>query len=331
MNLKWKRPDMVHEAAKTGGKNVFLEFLIFVAVFFVTEFIMTIPMLIGELALLVGNPDFMTAYMSGDMNKLFEIEQELLGSEGMMVVNLFATAIMIAVPMLFCKLIQKRKMRTMGFKKSGMWKEYGIGLLVGFAMMAGIVMICVVTGAAKLSFNSDLMSAAGIGMLLLLLVGFLIQGMSEEVLCRGYFLVSLSRKSGNVWLGVIVNAVAFGALHLMNPGLTVLSMVNLILFGLFASVYFVKRGNIWGVAAIHSIWNFAQGNIFGFLVSGQDFGTTVFTSELNENLTILNGGEFGIEGGILTTIIMIAGIIIMLNTKQKDFVEVETVADAEAV
>jgi len=93
------------------------------------------------------------------------------------------------------------------------------------------------------------------------------------------------------------------------------------LFGIFAGVYFIRRGNIWGVAAVHSIWNFAQGNIFGVLVSGNDFGTTIFTSTINENLTILNGGDFGLEGGILTTIVMVAGIVIMMQTKQRDVVE----------
>lgn len=333
MNFKWKRPDMVHEAAKTGGKNVFLEILMFFVVFLVTEIVMAIPLTIGQIVLLAGNEEFTKASLAGDVETVNAILTEIAYSEGMMAVNLFATIIMIAMPMLFCKLIQKRKMRTLGFKKSGMWKEYVIGMLVGFGMMAGIVLICVVTGAAKLSFNGGLMTASGIGMLLVIFIGFLIQGMSEEVMCRGYFLVSGSRKSGKVWLGVFLNSFVFGALHLANPGITILSFVNLILYGIFASVYFVKRGSIWGVAAIHSIWNFTQGNVFGFLVSGQDFGTTLFTCELNSNLTILNGGEFGIEGGILTTIVMTAGILIMLSTKQKDVVEPEVsnmITEAEA-
>ena len=62
-------------------------------------------------------------------------------------------------------------------------------------------------------------------------------------------------------------------------------------------------------------------NIFGVLVSGNDFGTTIFKSEVNESMTLVNGGDFGLEGGILVTIVMVAGIIIMLMTKQKDIAE----------
>lgn len=296
MNWKLKKADMVQEAAQTGGKNVILEILMFIGVFFVAMLAEGIPLVIMQL--------------SG-----------MFTWDAIMAANLYATIAMIVVTMLFCKLIQNRKMRTLGFKKPGMWKEYGIGLIVGFVMMAVIVLVGVITGSMSLSFNPEAATGAGIGMLVLLFVGFVFQGMSEEVLCRGYFLVSLARKKGNMWMAVIVNALAFAALHLGNAGIAPLAFVNLILFGIFASVYFVKRGNIWGIAAIHSIWNFAQGNIFGVLVSGNDFGTTLFTSEINESMTLINGGEFGLEGGILVTIVMVIGTIAMLMTKQKDVAE----------
>ncbi len=296
MNWKLKKPDMVQEAAQTGGKNIILEILMFIGVFFVASIFQYIPTLV------VG--------VSG-----------LVTYDGLMMVHLYGTVIMTLITMLFCKVIQKRKMRTLGFKKSGMWKEYSIGLLVGFGMMAVIVVAGMVTGSLTLVFNPEAATAAGIGSLVLLFFGFVLQGMSEEVLCRSYFLVSLARKKGYIWMAVIVNALAFAALHLGNAGIAPLAFVNLILFGIFASVYFVKRGNIWGIAAIHSIWNFAQGNIFGILVSGNDFGTTVFESEINESMTLVNGGDFGLEGGILVTIVLVVGTVVMLMTKQKDVAE----------
>ena len=321
MNFKFKKPDMVEEAAKTGGKNIFVEILMFFGVFLVAILLENILFMLAELPLLSKNAAFQTAISAGDLVTATEIEMEVITSEPMMIVQLFVTAAMILITCLFCKLIQKRKMRTLGYKKPNMWKEYGIGLLVGLGMMTAIVLVGVITGSMSLEFNSEAFTGAGLGTLGLIFAGFLLQGMSEEVLCRGYFLVSLARKKGNVWLGIIVSSLAFGALHLMNAGIAPLAFVNLVLFGIFAGVYFIQRGNIWGIAAIHSIWNFAQGNIFGVLVSGNDFGTTVFTSNINENLTIINGGDFGLEGGILTTIVMVAGIVIMLQTKQRDVAE----------
>lgn len=318
MDFKLKKPDMVQEAAKTGGKNVVLEILMFVGLFFVAILVENLIFMGVEMVTLFTQPEVLEATQSGDLEKLLLLEQEFLRSDAIMILQLFLTLVMTGMTMLFCKVIQKRRMRTLGFKKPGMWKEYGIGMVVGFGMMAAIVLVGVVTGAMTLEFNAESMTAGGLGMLALLLVGFLLQGASEEILCRGYFLVSLARKNGRIWMAVILNAVAFGALHLGNAGLTPLSMVNLILFGIFASIYFVKRGNIWGIAAVHSIWNFAQGNIFGVLVSGNDFGTTVFKTTLNEEMTLINGGAFGLEGGILTTIVLVVGSLVLLTTKQKD-------------
>lgn len=318
MNFQFKKPDMVAEAAKTGGKNVVVEILMFLAVFFVAQILVAIPLNIVTTPMLLGSEEYMEAALAMDMEKVAEITAEIIMTDKVLLTNLFSTALMTITAMLFCKLIQKRKMTTLGFKKPGMWKEYGIGMLIGFGMMAVIVLIGALTGALKLQFNSDITAGSSLALLAAVFVGFLIQGMSEEVLCRSYFLVSLARKDGKVWMGIIVSSIAFGALHLGNAGVSVLALINLVLFGIFAGVYFIKRGNIWGAAAIHSIWNFAQGNIFGVLVSGNDFGVTVFESTINENMTLINGGDFGLEGGILTTIVLVVATVIVLQTKQKD-------------
>ncbi len=331
LNFKFQKPDMVAEAAKTGGQNVFLEILMFLGVFFVAQMAMSFPVTIVAMPLMFLSEDYLAAKASGDYNRIMEASMDLAMSPPMLITQLFATVIMTAVAMLFCKLIQKRKMTTLGFKKPGMWKEYGVGMLIGFGMMAGIVAIGVLTGSMELRFNSDISSIGSIALLVTIFVGFLFQGMSEEVLCRSYFLISLARKDGKVWMGIIVSSIAFGALHLGNAGIAPLALVNLILFGTFAGVYFIKRGNIWGAAAIHSIWNFAQGNIFGVLVSGNDFGVTIFESTINEEMTLINGGDFGLEGGILTTVVLLVATLITLCTKQKDIAVEEVCESTEEV
>lgn len=318
MIYKLKKPDMVQEAAQTGGKNLFIEILMFLGVYIVAQIFMAIPIYVVDFVMLIFNQEFLQASMAGDIDRLLDIEMQLLQSNPMLLTQLFATALMILVALLFCKLLQKRKMRTLGYKKPGMWKEYGVGLLVGLVMMTVMVLVGVATGALSIQFNSEMSNAISVLMLVLLFMGFMVQGMSEEALCRGYFLVSLSRKKGNVWLGISISSIAFAALHLGNSGINPLAFVNLMLFGIFAGIYFVKRGNIWGIAAVHTMWNFAQGNIFGVLVSGINFGTTIFTTTIDESMTLINGGDFGLEGGILTTIVLTMGIMILMMTRQKD-------------
>ena len=62
-----------------------------------------------------------------------------------------------------------------------------------------------------------------------------------------------------------------------NSGLTPLSLVNLFLFGVAMALYLLKTDTVCGVAGIHGAWNFAQGNLFGILVSGQPSGTSLMT------------------------------------------------------
>jgi len=131
-------------------------------------------------------------------------------------------------------------------------------------------------------------------------------------------------------VAVILNALFFAALHLGNSGISALAFVNLTLFGVFASVYFIKRGNIWGIGAIHSIWNFVQGNFYGIKVSGMESSCSVFASAMTEGRDLIHGGAFGLEGGLAVTLVLVAGTLFLLTKPAKDAV-VEAAATEEIV
>ncbi|MGQ0604896.1 MAG: CPBP family glutamic-type intramembrane protease [Anaerolineales bacterium] len=57
------------------------------------------------------------------------------------------------------------------------------------------------------------------------------------------------------WLGVLVSSALFGVLHLLNPNVGLLPFINLCLFGLFAALYALREGGLWGIAAQHAVWN----------------------------------------------------------------------------
>lgn len=227
--------------------------------------------------------------------------------DGLLVASLFATIGGTLVAILFCRLFQKRKPSTLGFTKKKWFSEYLWGLLIGAVIFSLAIILCVVTGALKFNGFSE---GFNIGMFVLFFLGFLIQGMEEEVLCRGYLMVSIARRS-SLPVAIIANALFFAALHLGNDGISVLAFINLTLFGIFASVMFVRRGSIWMVGAVHSIWNFVQGNVFGIKVSGMDLECRLLEAEISEGLTFINGGAFGLEGGIAVTIVLVVGIVLM--------------------
>lgn len=316
--LELKKPKMVADAAASQkGLHIALEALIFVAVFIVCNIAEMVVIMPVELVLMFTNADYINAAVAGDMAGAAEAVAALTQSNTLTITMLFANVGIILVTLLFCKLIQKRKMTTVGFQKPGMWKEYLSGLGVGLVMFSAAVLLCVVTGSLKFA---GLSATFSVGIFVMFLLGYMIQGMAEEVMCRGYFLVSVGRRYP-LAVGILANAVFFAALHLFNNGITVLAFINLVLFGIFASVYFVKRGNIWGVGALHSIWNLAQGNIYGIRVSGMQTSCSLLSSEMVTGRELINGGDFGLEGGLAVTLVLVAGTVIMLATRQQRFVE----------
>ena len=320
LNFNLETPGVVAEAkANKRGWNWFVELLVFVVMFFVVTIGEVLVMLPFELAVMFSNEEYIAAATAGDMERVTEITMEIASSDILTIGMLFANMAMILLTMLFCKVIQKRKMRTLGFVKKNLLKEYGMGLGIGFAMFSVAVLLCMVTGSLHFEGVSAKFAA---GTFVLFGLGYMIQGMAEEVLCRSYFMVSIGRRYP-MWVAVILNALFFAALHLGNSGISVLAFVNLTLFGVFASVYFIKRGSIWGIGAIHSIWNFAQGNFYGIKVSGMATSCTVFDSVAVEGREWMNGGAFGLEGGLAVTIVLVAATLFMLTRPAQD-VAVET-------
>lgn len=223
---------------------------------------------------------------------------------------------MIVLPVLHVKFVEKRPIRGLGFYKEGMFGQYLIGALVGIGFMAAVVLLGMGLGVYKLSLNDITM--AGLKMIFVMLLGFVVQGAAEEILVRGWMLPLLSNKYGVAW-GIILSSVFFAAFHAMNPGMTVIPVVNLILVGIFLALYYIKEQNLWGVFGFHSFWNWAQGNLFGIKVSGNAFpGGSVFSTEVS-GIDILSGGSFGAEGSLLCSLVLVIGIIYFFNKLKKDY------------
>lgn len=318
----FERSVPMQETAQTKkGLLWILELLVFVAVFLVASIAQgfaTVPM---QLVMLFSDKAYMAAAASGDVAKLteasMEVTQRLMESDGYMIGMLFSDIVMMLIVFLFCRFIQKRKLRTLGFIKKGMLKEYGLGMLLGFAFFSVCVLLGVLFGGLKIEGISPEFS---IGIFVAYLLGYMVQGMTEEVLCRGYFLGSYARRYP-VYAAVLANSLLFASLHLLNSGISVLAFINITLFGIFASIYFIRRGSIWGIGAFHSIWNLVQGNFYGIKVSGTPVGNTLFTTQAIAGKSLWNGGDFGMEGSLICTIVLTCGIIFLYTRKNKDAVE----------
>lgn len=233
---------------------------------------------------------------------------DILESDNLLLVQNFALIAVIAAFFLYCKLVEKRSAQSVGFVKRGALKQYLRGSLLGLLMISLSLGIGLLSGT--MAYEGIILSVPW-WIILLWLLGFMVQGMSEEVALRGYAMVSLSNRMPVVW-AILITSIVFGALHAFNSSFSWLAMVNLILYGIFASLYFLHTNNIWAVGAHHSIWNWAQGNLYGVEVSGMKVDATVFRFSSTGSNDLISGGGFGLEGGLAATLIISLAILYLV-------------------
>jgi membrane protease YdiL (CAAX protease family) len=179
-------------------------------------------------------------------------------------------------------------------------KHMFIGLLLGSLSIIVIALLLFATDNANLtySFDKPILSFNIIYVLIL----FILVGIDEEVLVRGYIVHTLYRYN-NKYIVYIVPAIIFSALHLFNPNVSIIGLINIVLIGILFTYMTLKTKNILMAIGYHIAWNFFQGGFFGFNVSGTLWPSIYPVDIINDNL--LTGGEFGLEGGILTTVIFV--------------------------
>lgn len=215
----------------------------------------------------------------------------------------------------FCFRFEKRSRFGVGLYGKGAAAEYAAGFVIGALMFGAVLLIDLFAGELN---GIGLRSPVPVAAVCFMLFGFMLQSAGEELLMRSFFMVTASRCSGGVPVAVAANSLIFAALHLRNPGITPLAIVNLTLYGMFASLYFLRRGSIWGICAVHAAWNFVQGSVFGAAVSGNAIGPAVFETALSGG--VFSGGAFGPEGGLAVTAVFAAGIALLLISKPKKMI-----------
>jgi membrane protease YdiL (CAAX protease family) len=230
---------------------------------------------------------------------------------------IFAFALVYVILWAWLFFFEKRPFWTLGYELKNAVKQYARGFLFGMLMFVGSVAILSVFGSVAFeSGNPNQQGVAAIGGVLIVLIGWIIQGGAEEVLMRGWVLPVIGARY-KAWLGLLISSLIFALLHGLNPNLSAIALINLALFGVFAGLYAMREGSMWGISALHSVWNWVQGNFFGFEVSGTqaDGGTLINLMETGEDW--LTGGAFGPEGGIAVTIVLVISILITLFWKSK--------------
>ena len=257
---------------------------------------------------LIGSLATVPLYLALSNVPLFFNNQNLLS----LLITLFSFAFISLLIFFRVKVIEKRSLSSIGFNKNNWLKKYSLGFLIGLVMMSIIVLILLLFGYITVEKNPiQPVGVSAISSVLVILFGWIIQGATEEIVTRGWLLNVLSSKY-NIGFGLLISSTLFGLMHLTNPNVNYIAVINIIFVGLFYGLYVIKTNDLWAVCGMHSAWNFAQGNIFGFEVSGLDISVgTLIDLNLVEN-DFITGGVFGPEASIVATFVLLLSIIILL-------------------
>jgi membrane protease YdiL (CAAX protease family) len=203
------------------------------------------------------------------------------------------------------------------------WLDLGFGLVLGAVLMAAIFVIELQAGWLEIR-DTKVMPEGFEGPFALAMlepvVLFLAVGFYEELMSRGYHLRNMAEAvtwrgkidpDAALIIGTLLSSTVFGLLHADNPNATALSTLNIAAAGCFLAVGLLTTGELAIPIGIHVTWNFFQGNVFGFPVSGTDAGVRFYAIEQGGDPWI-TGGQFGPEAGLIGGAAMIVGSLVIL-------------------
>lgn len=214
--------------------------------------------------------------------------------------------------------LDKRSFESLGLKID---KHTLVDILAGigitFVQMGFIYVVMLVLGWLTFegfAWQFDPISVVISGVITFF-ISFIIVGWNEELLSRGYHLQTIA--SGlNLFWGVIISSVVFGLLHIFNPNATWVSAAGIFFAGVYLAYAYIRTKQLWLSIGLHIGWNFFEGVVFGFPVSGLDI--YALTRIKIQGPEIWTGGAFGPEAGLIVLPSLILGAsLIYIYTRRR--------------
>jgi membrane protease YdiL (CAAX protease family) len=199
------------------------------------------------------------------------------------------------------RVVDRKSFESLGFNPAYIYPD----VIIGFSL--GTFLVC--AGALILYFLKDMrwIDVAYKGDTLLFSFGLLAMiAVSEELIFRGYVLRNLM-KSFDKWISLVLSAVLFSIVHYSNTGIPMLGLVNTFLGGLLLGICFIITRQLWLPIFFHLSWNFVQGPILGFKVSGLTFESVL--SIESSGTSTMTGGEYGFEGSAVCTVLLLCAFV----------------------
>lgn len=212
--------------------------------------------------------------------------------------------------------IDRRSITSLGLRRDRQAvRDLLVGIGIAALMMAAVVLIQVQAG--WLRFSGTAGEQRGwlelVGGLVWWALLFAAVGFYEELLSRGYQLQNLE-EGGSLVLGVVVSSGFFGLMHILNPEATWVSTLGVAVSGVFFAFAYLRTRQLWLPIGIHIGWNYFEGPVFGFPVSGMQ--TTSLLEHTVSGPAAWTGGSFGPEAGlVLLPGLLVGAVLVAVYTR----------------
>ncbi len=270
------------------------------------------------LTLLLGIATSLNAPQSGAGTSVIAF---LTGSQlGLTLTGIFTLASMLLTYLIASRLLDRRPLAEFGFHFNRKWWQlFVFGLFLGAFLMCFIFLIELACGWVTVSGWLTASNPWGFFLnICLALIFFICVGFYEEMLARGYQLRNLAEGFNWPWfkpktavlIGYVLSSIIFGFLHADNPNASAVSTINLFAAGLFLGLGYILTGELALSIGLHITWNFFEGNVFGFPVSGTFAGSSILLIQ-QKGPVAWTGGPFGPEAGIIGIITLALGSLLI--------------------
>jgi membrane protease YdiL (CAAX protease family) len=200
--------------------------------------------------------------------------------------------------------IEKRQPTELATRS--MARELGTGLLLG----AGLVALTFAVLAALGGYQFVGVNALSIRMLVPL-AELVLVGMAEEMMFRGVIFGVTERSLGNK-PAIVISALLFSLAHVPNEGVSVLAIAVIAVYGVMQAALYMKTRRLWACIGTHIAWNYCISQVFSSTVSGHAATDGLLRGELVGN-AMLTGGVFGVEGSLITLLLIAAAAAFLLR------------------
>jgi membrane protease YdiL (CAAX protease family) len=196
------------------------------------------------------------------------------------------------------------------------WRGLALGLATGAFAMTIVMAIECAAGWADVT-GTLVTRAAGVSLFFSLAFTaekVVCVGIYEELISRGYLFRTLCDGIGRPAAAVLSSAV-FALLHLANDNASIASTIGLFVNALLFVAAFEATGRLSTAMGLHMAWNFFEGAVFGFPVSGDLEGASLIGIR-QFGPPLMTGGAFGPEAGLIGIAASLAGIFLLTRYKQ---------------